>query len=76
MFRELLGLVIKNATETKINVNTAQLYDKLESYLRALESIGMTTDKYAAMLFPMLESCIPEELLRVWLRIPAVATVF
>ena len=32
--RELLGLVIKNATETKSNVNTAQVYDKLESYLR------------------------------------------
>jgi hypothetical protein len=73
--RELLGLIIKNATETKNNVNTAQLYDKLESYLRALESIGMTTDKYATMLFPMVESCIPEELLRVWLRIPAMATV-
>jgi hypothetical protein len=72
--RELLGLMIKSATETKNNVNTAQLY-KLESYLRALESIGMTTDKYATMLFPMIESCILEELLRVWLRIPAVANI-
>jgi hypothetical protein len=47
----------------------------LSHNLRALVSIGMTTDKYATMLFPMVESCIPEELLRVWLRIPAVATV-
>jgi hypothetical protein len=69
--QELLGLVIKNATETKSNVNTAQLYNKPESYLRALELIGMTTDKYATLLFPMVESCIPEELSRVWLRIPA-----
>ncbi|XP_071036497.1 uncharacterized protein [Parasteatoda tepidariorum] len=28
----------------------------------------MTSDKYAAMLFPLVESCIPEEILRVWLR--------
>jgi hypothetical protein len=72
--RELLGLVIKNATKTKSNVKMAQLYHKLQSYLRALESIGMTTDKCAAMLFPMIESCIPEEILRVWLRNPVVAT--
>lgn len=50
------------------------MYDKLESYLRAAGSIGITTHKYAAMLFPMVESCIPQEILRVWLRKPTVAT--
>lgn len=66
--RELLSLVIKNATDQRGKLNISRLYDKLESYLRALESIGMTSDKYAAMLFPLVESCIPEELLKVWLR--------
>jgi hypothetical protein len=69
-----LGLVIRNATETKGSVNTAQLYDKLQSYVKALESMGMTTDQYAVMLYPVVESCTPEEVLRVWLRNPAVAT--
>ena len=36
--------------------------------MRALESIGMTSDKYAKILFPFVESCIPEDVLRVWLR--------
>jgi hypothetical protein len=71
--RELLRLVLENATEKKGRVNTAQLYDKLESYLRAVESIGMTTEKYAAMLFPMVESSIPEDILKVWLRNPIIA---
>jgi len=66
--RELLSLVVKNATNLKSKHNIAQLYDKLESHLRSLESIGVTTDKYAAMLFPLVESCISEDLLRVWLR--------
>ena len=66
--RELLGLVVKNATEKKTSRNIVQLYDKLESYLRALESIGMTSDKYSAMLFPLVESCVPEDILRIWLR--------
>lgn len=48
----------------------AYLYDKLDSHLRALESIGMTSGKYAAMLFPFVESCIPEDILTVWLRNP------
>jgi hypothetical protein len=55
-------------------VNTPQLYDKLEFYLRALESTGMMTEKYNMMLFPMVESCIPEDILRVWLRNPMVAS--
>ena len=39
------------------------MYDSLECYLLALESIGVTSDKYAMILFP-LESCIPEDVLR------------
>ncbi|GFR19857.1 hypothetical protein TNCT_177901 [Trichonephila clavata] len=34
----------------------------------------MTSDKYAAMLLPLVESCIPEDILRIWLRYPLVST--
>lgn len=54
-------LVVKNATSMKGGLNTLQLYDKLESNFRALESIGMTADKYTAMLFSLVVSCMPEE---------------
>ncbi|GFX71478.1 DUF5641 domain-containing protein [Trichonephila clavipes] len=64
--RELLTLVVKNDTKSKLSIT--QLYDKLESHLRSLESIGMTSDKYSAMLFPLGESCILEDILKVWLR--------
>jgi len=47
--RELLVLVVKNATFMKGGLNTLQLYDKLESNFRALDSIGMTADKYTFM---------------------------
>ncbi|XP_015929178.1 uncharacterized protein [Parasteatoda tepidariorum] len=70
--RELLALVVKNATNLKNKMDITQLYNKLESHLRSLESIGMTSDKYAAMLFPLVESCILEEYLRVWLRSPLI----
>ncbi|GFU94159.1 CCHC-type domain-containing protein [Trichonephila clavipes] len=70
--RELLKLVIINATETKRKLNTSQIYDQLETYLRALELIGLTSDKYSAMLFPLVESCIPEDIFRVWLSNPMV----
>ncbi|GFS58401.1 structural maintenance of chromosomes protein 4 [Trichonephila clavipes] len=63
---ELLTLVVKNANKSKLRIT--QLYDKLESHLRSLESIGMTSDKYSAVRFPLVESCIPEDILRVWLR--------
>lgn len=42
------------------------LYDKLESHLRNLETLAMTTDKCASFLYPMVESSMPEDLLRAW----------
>ena len=42
---ETLGLVVKNAASTKGVLSTSQLYDKLESHFRFLESIRMTSGK-------------------------------
>ncbi|GFT35291.1 integrase catalytic domain-containing protein [Trichonephila clavipes] len=64
--RELLKLVLQNAEVN--NVNLSSLYDKIEAQLRALESLGVTKEKYAAMLFPLVESCLPAEILRAWER--------
>ena len=64
--RELLTLVVKNTTKSRLSIT--QSYVRLESHLRSLESIGITSDKHSAMLFPFVESCIPEDMLRVWLR--------
>lgn len=55
--RELLVLVLKKALSSDDQMSLCSLYDKLESQLRALESLGVTSDKYAAMLYPMVESC-------------------
>lgn len=34
--------------------------------MKALESLKVTTEIYAAMLYPLVESALPEELLRIW----------
>ncbi|GFW47826.1 DUF1758 domain-containing protein [Trichonephila clavipes] len=64
--RELLKLVLQNAEVNKVNLSS--LYDKIEAQLRALESLGVTKEKYAAMLFPLVESRLPAEILRAWER--------
>lgn len=66
--RELLTLVLKRVLNKSDNVSLCTLYDNLESQLRALESLGVTTDKYASMLYPLVESSLPEDLLRTWQR--------
>ena len=66
--RELLQLVLQNAITPAKNVVLSTLYDRIESHLRAREPLGVTTDKCAAMLFHIVESSLPEELLRVWQR--------
>ncbi|KFM71124.1 hypothetical protein X975_02399, partial [Stegodyphus mimosarum] len=61
--RDLLALV-----NNKSVIKLADLYDKLGSYLRALETLGVTTSNYAAMLYPVVESCLPTEILKAWDR--------
>lgn len=66
--RELLKLVIENVNTKEKKL--CKMYDKLESHLRALETLGVTSDNSAAILFPMVESSIPDDILRAWLRSP------
>ncbi|CAG7659330.1 unnamed protein product, partial [Allacma fusca] len=66
--RELLRLVLHNASNPKEKVTITKLYDQLESHIRALDTLGVTSNKCAAMLYPLVESCLPEEVLRVWQR--------
>ncbi|UYV67983.1 hypothetical protein LAZ67_5002699 [Cordylochernes scorpioides] len=48
--------------------SVVKLYDRLEIQLRALETLGVARDKFAAMLYPLVESALPEDTLRVWER--------
>ncbi|XP_054278588.1 uncharacterized protein LOC128997031 [Macrosteles quadrilineatus] len=65
--RELLSLVLQQVTLGP-NTKLCRLYDKLETQLRALETLGVTSDKYASMLYPLVESALPEEPLQAWER--------
>ncbi|CAG7730421.1 unnamed protein product [Allacma fusca] len=67
--RELLRLVLKNVVYPKDQPSILTLYDKLETQLRALETLGVTSDTFAAMLYLLVESCLPKEMLRTWERI-------
>ncbi|GFX33293.1 uncharacterized protein TNCV_811551 [Trichonephila clavipes] len=64
--RELLKLVISVHKNEKFSMTS--VYDKLESHLRALETLGVTTDKCAFILYPMVESCFCEDFLKAWNR--------
>ncbi|XP_015120370.1 uncharacterized protein LOC107043389 [Diachasma alloeum] len=66
--RELLKLVLSNAVNNKEIKELSSIYDQLKTQLRVLESMGVTTDMCAAMLYPLVESSLPEELLRAWQR--------
>lgn len=42
------------------------VYDKLEAHIRALDTLGITSDMCAAMHFLLIESLLPEEVLQTW----------
>ncbi|XP_055948336.1 uncharacterized protein LOC129981504 [Argiope bruennichi] len=71
-FQYLVQATIPNSRARELvekkHVELSTVYDRLETQLRSLETLGVTTAKYAAMLFPLVESCLSEEVLRAWRR--------
>ncbi|GFY07957.1 putative RNA-directed DNA polymerase from transposon X-element [Trichonephila clavipes] len=65
--RDLLYIVMTNAAG-RIKVDLSELYDLLESKLMALESLGRTKEKFAEFLELLVESCLPDNVLRAWER--------
>jgi len=55
--REVLKMII-SAHQAKEVISLSSLYDKLESHLRALETLGVTTNTSSAMMFPPVESTV------------------
>lgn len=66
--RELLKLVMANVLNASKKTAIATLYDRMETQLRALESLQVTRNDFVAILYPLVESCLPEEILRAWER--------
>lgn len=66
--RELLSLVLSNTLGQEHKLPIVKLYDRLETQLRSLKMLGVTSDKYASMLYPLVESSLPIDLLRIWER--------
>ncbi|GBO41777.1 hypothetical protein AVEN_73271-1, partial [Araneus ventricosus] len=61
--KDLLQLVI---SKNKCELST--LYDKLQTGIRSLDSLGLTKDKYADILFPLVESTLPIDIVKMWDR--------
>lgn len=49
----------------KEKFSLTSLYNELESYLISLETLGVTADKSALILYPMVQSCFIAEFLKV-----------
>jgi hypothetical protein len=64
--RELLALVLTNFGKKDWTLST--MYDDLETQLRGLESLGVTSQQSAVFLYPLVESSLPEELIKIWQR--------
>ncbi|GBN05357.1 hypothetical protein AVEN_176552-1 [Araneus ventricosus] len=66
--RDLLSMAMKNANSGRTKTNLPALYAELEDKTRALESVGRTQEKYSDFLNPLVETCLPEEILAAWER--------
>lgn len=63
----LIKVYIRNilaVVTNKSNIKLIDLYDKFGSYLWMLKTLGITISNFAAMLYPVVESCILTEVLK------------
>ena len=65
--RELLKLVLNNAHRNKTD-SLSCLYNKLSTQLRALSSLGVTSEMCGIILYPLVESSLPINVLRTFER--------
>ena len=65
---ELLSLALQNATNNGKKLSVSSIYDKISAQIRALDTLGVKTKQCATMLYPLVESSLPEEILRTWQR--------
>ncbi|GFY05513.1 DUF1758 domain-containing protein [Trichonephila clavipes] len=54
---------MRNVATGRSKTDLPALYDELEAKIRALESLGSTQDKYGKLLSPLVESCLPDDIL-------------
>ncbi len=67
--RDLLQLVIRASTGQKIDL--CDLVTSITSQIRNLDTLGVTHDKCSLVLYPVVESCLPVEVLQAWQRHPS-----
>ncbi|UYV73873.1 hypothetical protein LAZ67_11001226 [Cordylochernes scorpioides] len=65
--RELLKLVIESASGKK-KISFHELYYKIQSYLGSLKSLNLERASPDTWLYPLVESCLSDELLLAWQR--------
>ncbi|UYV76905.1 hypothetical protein LAZ67_14002349 [Cordylochernes scorpioides] len=67
--RRLLNSVISNVKRE--NRNLSSLYDELSSHLRSLETLGIDPQLSGIFLYPLVESSLPSDILKIWHRHPS-----
>ncbi|UYV63717.1 hypothetical protein LAZ67_2005415 [Cordylochernes scorpioides] len=67
--RQLLNLVMANVR--KKNSNLSNLYDDLSSHLRSLQTLGIDPQLSGIFLYPLVESSLPSDVLKIWQRHPS-----
>ncbi|UYV62250.1 K02A2.6-like [Cordylochernes scorpioides] len=66
--RDLIRLMIDCSSKQQLKVTS--FYDELVTHLRALESLKIEARQMSVFIFPMIEACLSEELMKAWQRSP------
>ncbi|UYV82413.1 hypothetical protein LAZ67_21001994 [Cordylochernes scorpioides] len=65
---KLLNLVVLNARRQNTIID--RLYDGISAYFQSLELLNIPSEYLEVFIFPLVESCLPTEILQVWQRTP------
>lgn len=63
---KVLGLIMNNSLGQGQRLSQVKLYDKIETYLRSLKMLGVSSENYASILYPLVKSASLSDVLKLW----------
>lgn len=63
-----VGIAMNNSLGQGQRLSSVNFYDKIETYLRSLNVLGVSTENYASIPYPLVKSAMSSDISKLWER--------
>lgn len=63
-----VGIAMNNSLCQGQRLSSVKLYDKIETYLKSLKMLEVSTENYASIPYPLIKSAMSSDISKLWER--------